>query len=298
MRPLPFQIVDVFTAVPFKGNPVAVVLEANELTTEQMQAIANWTNLSETTFVLPSSYRGVDYQLRIFTPTIELSFAGHPTIGSAHALLRHGIQPKTPGRLLQEGPQGFVQLRLTHEGIFVGLPATQFRQPTPEDLARVAAGLRTPLSDILRAAIITLGPVWFTVELPSAETVLQLRPDMAAIAAVKSVGVFGITVFGRHAAGARDDIEVRSFAPADGAREDPVCGSGNGCVAALIRRDGLFDRLQYTASQGRCLGRDGHLEIRFDPNGTNWLGGHAVTCVDGAIRVEPSIELEAGGEKS
>src|SRR5207247_7401739 len=135
-----------------------------------------------------------------------------------------------------------------------------------------------------RAAVIDVGVVWFTVQLRDGEMVTNLKPDMAAIAALSGSALTGLNVFGFHKDGRPTDVEVRSFAPADGIPEDPVCGSGNGCVAALVRRDGVLNARTYVARQGRCLGRDGRVSVQFD-DGTIWLGGHAVTCVEGLLQI-------------
>ncbi len=285
MTTLPFRQVDVFTTVPFRGNPVAVILDARDLTGGQMQAIAAWTNLSETTFVCPPGDAAADYRLRIFTPRRELPFAGHPTIGSAHALLRHGLTPRRPGRLVQECGKGLVELSVQGERISLALPAPAFREPGPDALGQVAAALGVPGADVARGAIVDVGPVWFTVELRDGAQVVKLEPDMAAIAALTRDGATGVTVFGFYRDGGPADVEVRSFAPGQGIPEDPVCGSGNGCVAALIQRDRLLAKDAYAASQGRCLGRDGRVEVRFAGDGTIWLGGQSVTCVEGTLRV-------------
>ena len=285
MRALPFRQVDVFTTAPFRGNPVAVILDAADLTAAQMQAIAAWTNLSETTFVCPPGDPAADYRLRIFTPRRELPFAGHPTIGSAHAMLRHGLAPRQAGRLVQECGKGLVELRVEGERIALALPAPSFREPGPEALAQAAVALGVPAADVARGALVDVGPVWFTVELRDGAQVAKLEPDMAAIAALTREGATGLTVFGFYGNGGLADVEVRSFAPGQGIPEDPVCGSGNGCVAALIQRDRLLGKNAYAASQGRCLGRDGRVEVRYAADGTIWLGGQSVTCVEGTLRV-------------
>jgi PhzF family phenazine biosynthesis protein len=284
VKTLAFQQVDVFTAVPFKGNPVAVVLDGDALSSEQMQAIAAWTNLSETTFVCVATDPRADYRLRIFTPRRELPFAGHPTIGSAHAWLRHGLKPRSGGRLAQECGKGLVDIKIDGERLLLALPEPQFREPTPLQLAAVADGLGVTAADIQRPAIIDVGPVWFTVQLASGDAVRALAPDMGKLAALRPIGIAGVNVFGLYSPGAGADLEVRSFAPGDGIPEDPVCGSGNGCVAALIRRDSVLKARAYVASQGRCLGRDGRITVQFDDS-TIWLGGHAVTCVEGSLKV-------------
>ena len=282
---LAFQQVDVFTAVPFKGNPVAVVLDGDGLSSERMQAIAHWTNLSETTFVCRPADPRADYRLRIFTPQRELPFAGHPTIGSAHAVLRHGREPRIPGRLVQECGKGLIDIKIDGDRLFLALPDPQFAAPAPASLAAVAEGLGVPLSEIHLASTVDVGPVWFTLQLADGDAVRALRPDMARLAGLRAGGITGVNVFGLYTGGDGGDLEVRSFAPAEGIPEDPVCGSGNGCVAALVRRDHLLaGRASYTARQGRSLGRDGRVAIQFDGD-TIWLGGHAVTCVEGSLQL-------------
>src|SRR6266851_7748571 len=150
------------------------------------------------------------------------------------------------------------------------------------DLTAAAEALGINATDIQRAAIIDVGPVWFTVQLASGDAVRALAPEMGKLAALNSIGITGANVFGLYQAGTNTDLEVRSFAPGDGVPEDPVCGSGNGCVAALVRRDGILNARTYVASQGRCLGRDGLVSVQFD-TGTIWLGGHAVTCIEGVL---------------
>jgi PhzF family phenazine biosynthesis protein len=280
MKKLAFRQVDVFTAVPFKGNPVAVVLDGDAVSSDGMQSIAAWTNLSETTFVCAPTDQRADYRLRIFTPKREIPFAGHPTIGSAHAVLRHGLKPPVAHRLVQECGKGLVDIKIDGERLLLALPEPQFREPARSHLIGIADGLGVMASDIQRAAVIDVGPVWFTVQLASGDAVRALTPDMGKLAALNSIGITGVNVFGLYPGAAEADLEVRSFAPADGIPEDPVCGSGNGCVAALIRRDGILKVRTYVARQGRCLGRDGQVTVEFDGN-TIWLGGHAVTCVEG-----------------
>jgi PhzF family phenazine biosynthesis protein len=286
MRRIPFQQVDVFTRVPFRGNPVAVILDGSEFSTAQMQAIANWTNLSETTFVGPSTDPVADYRLRIFTPHAELPFAGHPTIGSARAMLRSGHVPKRPGFLVQECGKGLVELHIDGDRLFLRLPIPVFTSPDAGQTADAAAALGVTATAIERAAIIDVGPVWLTVQLRDGQTVANVKPDIAAIAALSRASLTGVNVFGFYKDGGPADLEVRSFAPRCGVPEDPVCGSGNGCVAALIQRDKLLDRKSYTSSQGRCLDRAGRVEVRFEDDGAIWLGGHAVTRIEGTLAIE------------
>lgn len=280
---LTFRQVDVFTDVPFKGNPVGVVHGADRLSAGQMQDIARWANLSETTFVCDPSDPSADYLLRIFTPVAELPFAGHPTVGSAHAVLRGGLRPQTPGRLVQQCGRGLIPLRVEGERLFFALPEPAFGDIPAEDLAQLAASLGISPGGVVASARIDVGPVWLTLQLPDAGAVRGLRPDQTRLAALTPPDVVGVTVFGVEADGGGAGLEVRSFAPAQGVAEDPVCGSGNGCVAALVRREGLLGVDSYVARQGRCVGRDGRVEVRFEEGGAIWVGGHAVTCIEGTL---------------
>jgi PhzF family phenazine biosynthesis protein len=288
MSALRFKQVDVFTDRPFVGNPVAVVLDGDGLDAPAMQRIAAWTNLSETTFVLCPTAPGADYRVRIFTPRSELPFAGHPTIGTAHAVLEAGVIPPK-AELRQECAAGL--LRLDVEGAGVGRriavevpPATL--EPLPaEVVGEVERALGAPLAG--DAHLVAIGPRWLTLRLADAGAVRRLAPDMAAVAAVsRALGATGITVFALTDAGDHRAV-VRSFAPGDGIPEDPVCGSGNAAVGAWLQRAGapLGDR--YVASQGREIGRDGYVTVRTDAaTGRVWIGGPAVTCVDGVLRAE------------
>ena len=282
MKSLVFQQVDVFTAVPFKGNPVAVVLDADDLSSEKMQSIAAWTNLSETTFVCAPTDQQADYRLRIFTPRRELSFAGHPTIGSAHAVLRGGLKPHTSGRLVQECGKGLVDIKIDGERLLLALPDPRFREPTTSDLTAVAEALGITPTDIQRAAIIDVGPVWFTVQLASGDAVRALAPEMGKLAGLSSDRHHRGQCFRPVPRGYQ--YRPRGALVRTGRRGpgDPVCGSGNGCVAALVRRDGILSTRSYVASQGRCLGRDGLVSVQFE-DGTIWLGGHVVTCIEGVL---------------
>ncbi|HQK54854.1 MAG TPA: PhzF family phenazine biosynthesis protein [Sedimentibacter sp.] len=282
---VPFKQVDVFTNIPFMGNPVAVVLNGNELSTEQMQDIANWMNLSETTFVCTPSDPQADYRLRIFTPRSELPFAGHPTIGSAFAVLEHGLKPKTAGRLVQECGRGLVSIHIYEDKLFFELPEPDVKIIQPVDVAELADALGVDSNSIKASATIDVGAVWIILQLSNADEVLNLRPDMARLSALIPPGITGVTVFGIIPDNEETDIEVRSFAPTVGIDEDPVCGSGNGCVAALVKELGLIGKPNYVASQGQCVGRSGRVEVRFAANGKILIGGHAVTCIEGTMRI-------------
>ena len=272
-----FKQVDVFTRRPFFGNPVAVVLDGAGLEPDAMQRIAGWTNLSETTFVTPAAAPGADYRVRIFTPRRELPFAGHPTIGTAHAVLEAGIARPREGRVRQECGAGVLTLTVDGEGsdrrIDVEVPPAKFDSVAPAVLARVRAALGLLASPAREPRVVDVGPRWFVLELGDAAAVRALAPDFAALAeASRALGITGVTAFGRAQAGDHA-MAVRSFAPAEGIPEDPVCGSGNGCVAALVRSERLISGHSYVASQGSCVGRDGRVEIRFEDDGrSGWAG--------------------------
>jgi PhzF family phenazine biosynthesis protein len=283
MRLLKFKQVDVFTRVPFSGNPVAVVLEAAGLSDEDMQRIAAWTNLSETTFVLPPSSAAADYRLRIFTPHAELPFAGHPTIGSAHAAIEAGIVKPKGGRFRQECGAGVLDLTEEEGVIEVKAPRQSVALLDPKRIGDLEQTLGAKVQSPPR--IVNVGPVWLIADLGSADAVDHLVPDMAAIGKfADSVRATGFTVFGA-TGNAEAAIHVRSFAPAHGVPEDPVCGSGNISVAAFLRDTGQLRRYgsTYQSRQGMQLGRDGRVSIRVEKDEI-FLGGSAVTCIEGTLR--------------
>jgi len=271
MKTLSFKQVDVFTDEPFLGNPVAVVLGADALDSATMQRIACWTNLSETTFLLKSEV--ADYRLRIFTPNMELPFAGHPTLGSAHAALESGFVP-SKSRLRQECAAGIFDLSVEDGKIFVKGPTPKI---TPVEPIPGIEVLAPPLR-------VDVGAVWVIGEVADASALAALKPDMARHA---EYGVrhslAGVTVFARSTDG-ETAIHVRSFAPAHGIPEDPVCGTGNISVAAYLNSRNELSRFgkSYVARQGMQMGRDGRVFMRVEPDGIR-LGGHAVTCVDGTL---------------
>jgi len=284
---VPFKQVDVFTRVPFKGNPVAVVLKADGLTSGQMQQIANWTNLSETTFVLPASDPRADYHVRIFCPSEELAFAGHPTVGTAHALLEAGLIRPRDGALLQQCGAGLVSLQVAHGTDGARWISFDLPEPMVEPLSAAETG---ELEAILGASVlpfnpclVDVGPRWVVAQLPDAAAVLANRPDLVRMKQ-RCPGPTGVVIFGEYPAGSPARIEVRAFAPAVGVDEDPVCGSGNGCMAAFVRDTGQVGRFgsSFVASQGRLVGRDGLVRIAVEPDRIR-VGGAAVTCIEGTI---------------
>jgi PhzF family phenazine biosynthesis protein len=280
MRIRAFKQVDVFTSVALKGNPVAVILDAEGLSAAQMQAISNWTNLSETTFVTAATDPAADYALRIFTPKSELPFAGHPTLGTAHAAIEAGLAAPKEGRVVQQCAVGLVEVSESGSGLSFRLPRYAF-EDAPEPVALTAALGEGTIKNAPQ--IVNVGPRWVIAELESAMAVEQLLPDYPALADYdRRHGTTGLTVYAEIADGG---IIVRSFAPADGIAEDPVCGSGNGAVAAYRLRAGqLFAGSSYAASQGRQVGRDGCVRVRIDGADIH-VGGDCVTVVDGTFRL-------------
>jgi PhzF family phenazine biosynthesis protein len=268
-----FCQVDVFTSEPYRGNPLAVVLDAKGLTTEEMQRFATWTNLSETTFVLPPEADGADYRVRIFTPDCELPFAGHPTLGTCHAWLSSGGQPRRPDVIVQECGAGLVELRRTEGGLaFAAPPLIRSGPVEPELLGRIATMLGIGPEDIVDAQWADNGPGWVAVLLDSAEAVLALHPREVEI----DVGVAG-----PYPAGSPEAFEVRAFTPKlGGVGEDPVTGSLNASLAGWLLDSGRATA-PYVASQGTALGRRGRVHISRDPDGTIWVGGGIITCLDG-----------------
>lgn len=277
MRQRAFRQVDVFTAVPYLGNPVAVVLDGEGLSTAEMQAFANWTNLSETTFVLPATAPGADYRVRIFTPKAELPFAGHPTLGTAHAVLEAGLAQGADGRLVQQCAVGLVDLTVEATGLSFKLPRYGL-----SELNDAAAAAWIGAEVLGSAQAVDVGPVWLVAELASVAALEALRHDAAALAAYYvPKGMTGATLFAVE--GGR--VVVRSFAPGDGIAEDPVCGSGNGAVAAFRLAAGqVRGGDSYVASQGRQVGRDGFVHVRFDGADIH-VGGQCVTCVEGLVEL-------------
>lgn len=288
--PLRFKQVDVFTDKAFAGNPVAVILDADGLDGATMQRIANWTNLSETTFVLKPTQPGADYRVRIFTPARELPFAGHPTLGTAHAVLDAGVAEAQQGRLVQECTVGLVNLSASGAGrervLTLELPPATVHELTAADIDELVAVLGVPVGESPAPRLIDVGPRWIVTRLADAAAVSALRPDLARMTRLEArLKATGVTVFGLYPAGGPAAIEVRSFAPSDGIAEDPVCGSGNGCVAVFARDGGLLEALgrRYVAAQGGQVGRAGRIQVEIDGHGIVRLGGHCVTCVDGTL---------------
>jgi PhzF family phenazine biosynthesis protein len=271
-----FVQVDVFSATPFRGNPLAVVLDGDGLSTEQMQRFANWTNLSETTFVLPPTTPSADYRVRIFTPSEELPFAGHPTIGTCHAWLARNPQHAADS-VVQECGAGLITLQRTGDRLAFAAPPLLRDEPAEEELqARIASVLGIERAAIRDAQWVDNGPGWVAVLLDSAQAVLDLRPGIVD---------FDLGVVGPYPAGASEAVEVRAFVPMGSATvEDPVTGSLNAGLALWLLRTGRV-QAPYVASQGTALGREGRVYVDQDADGVVWVGGHAVTCVRGEVDI-------------
>lgn len=304
-----YQQVDVFTATPYLGNPLAVVLDGSGLSDTQMQRFARWTNLSETAFMLPASAQakaqGADYRLRIFTPGGELPFAGHPTLGSCHAWLAHGGQPQQPGQVVQACGVGLVTLRRDGTRLAFAAPALRRSVPEPALLQLVLAALGLQPTQVLAAQVLDNGPQWLSLLLDTPATVMAVQPDHAALKNLgQKVGLASVAyddggpalitrsnrearAFGTRADTAADPraatgLQVRAFAAAIGVPEDPVTGSLNAGLAQWLIAEGVLPE-RYTARQGAALGRDGWVYITQDSAGQVWVGGDSVTCIAGTV---------------
>ena len=306
MKQRPYKQVDVFTAVPYLGNPLAVVIDGSDLSDAEMQHFAHWTSLSETTFLRPPSLeaaaQGADYSVRIFTPSIELPFAGHPTLGSCHAWLQSGGVPKNDDAIVQESPVGLVKIRRDGTRLAFASPPLKRSTPAPALLARVASALGLKPSQIRAAQLLDNGPVFLSLLLDSPQTVLELKPNHLSLKNLgQQVGVAGIEIeqgashliarsnrearaFGPRSEALAPMMEVRAFSAAMGVNEDPVTGSLNAALAQWLIADGLAPRT-YVASQGGCLGRDGQVHIEQDERGQIWVGGDCVTCIEGQVHL-------------
>jgi PhzF family phenazine biosynthesis protein len=286
-----FAQVDVFTMRAGYGNPVAVVLDGDGLDGAAMQRFAAWTNLSETTFVLPPTQAGADFRVRIFTPRQELPFAGHPTVGTTHAVL--ALRPELAARaqLALECAAGVLPVRIEGDGtrrrIFVRAPAARIAAPLPALVDEFAQALgATPLAEPA-PRLVDNGPHWLVAAFADAAAVRTLRPDFAAVAALTTRhGAVGVCVFGREPEGGDAALAVRAFCPADGIPEDPVTGSANAAIGAFLHATGMLADIgpRYRASQGREVGRDGHVEVAVDAHtGAVEIGGQCVTCIRGEL---------------
>ncbi len=305
MKTRAFQQVDVFTDTAFLGNPLAVVLDGSGLTDAQMQTFAAWTQLSETTFVLPPTPEGdaggADYRVRIFTPGAELPFAGHPTLGTAHAWLKAGNTPRQAGVLMQECGVGLVTLQQLGERWAFAAPPLNRSDISTEDLSPVLAALGLDASEVIAAQHLNNGPHWLGLLVHGVETVLALTPDHAAlkklgtkvgIAAKRQAPEGGLIrranrearAFAPSTRVANDptDLEVRAFAAPVGVAEDPVTGSLNASLAQWLMAEGYMPD-HYSVRQGTVIGRAGQVFLSKDAQSQVWVGGDVVGCIQGAV---------------
>jgi PhzF family phenazine biosynthesis protein len=273
-----FSQVDVFTTEPYRGNPVAVVLDAAGIDDDAMRRFARWTNLSETTFLLPPSTPAADYRLRIFTPASELPFAGHPTLGSCHAWLESGGRPRDPEMIVQECASGLIRIRRSGDGNLAFAEPALIRDGPVDDptLDHIADVLRVSRSAIVASQWVDNGPGWVAVMLSTAEEVLAIEPGIVDL---------DLGVIGPHPVGSDVAFEVRAFFPLNGATvEDPVTGSLNASLAGWLVRSGRATA-PYVAAQGTALGRAGRVHVTQGRDGTIWVGGGTITCIRGEVDI-------------
>ncbi len=278
-----FQQIDVFSQRPGDGNPLAVVLDAQGLSDADMQRFATWANLSETTYLLPPTEAGLaagaDYRVRIFSPGGELPFAGHPTLGSCHAWLQAGHQPRVAGAIVQECAGGLVRIEQSDGLLAFAAPPLQRSAPNPALLALVTGALGLRPQQVLAAQVLDNGPRWLALLLPSAELVLGLQPDHARLKDLgQDVGVVHVAPMASDTS--RPGVTVRAFAAPMGNPEDPVTGSLNGSLAQWLIAERLAPQ-RYLVAQGERLGRAGRVHIRQDGQGQVWVGGQSITCIQG-----------------
>ena len=272
-----YAVIDVFADAPPAGNPLAVVVDGSGLSGEEMQRYANWTNLSETSFLLPPTEPGADYRVRIFTPDVELPFAGHPTLGSCRAWLDAGNEPRTPGTVVQECGAGLIPLRVDGDRpAFRAPPRTRTGELDDATLAKVVEELRIDRDQVLDAAWIDNGPGWLGLLLADAESVLAVEPGSIS----EEIGLIGPHPEGHEAA-----YEVRAFFRKGGSTaEDPVTGSLNASAAQWMLETGRV-AAPYLATQGQAIGRDGRIQVTVDDEGAVWIGGGAAVVVRGTVEL-------------
>jgi len=272
-----FMQVDVFSTTSFLGNPVAVVLDGTDVTDQEMQRLARWTNLSETTFILPATAPEADYRLRIFAPGGELPFAGHPTLGSARAWLEGGGTPQHPGHIVQECAAGLVSVRHGEGTLSFAAPPLVRDGPLEEDfVGQIAVAFGINRDRVLTHQWVDNGPGWAVVQLPTAEEVLALEPDLSLIPAAM------VGAIGAYPDGSGHAFEMRTFAPRVGVAEDPACGSMNASVGQWLTATSAAP-CTYRVSQGTRVGRAATIEVTADADGTVWVGGAATAYIRGTI---------------
>ena len=272
-----FVQVDVFGENPYRGNPLAVVVDAEGLTTSDMQTFAKWTNLSETTFLLPPTHASADYRVRIFTPTEELPFAGHPTLGSAHAWLTNGGVPKDGNTIVQDCKVGLIGVRREENSLSFAAPPLLRSGPIDDAVLHEAAeSLGISHDAIIDAAWIDNGPGWMGILLASADEVLAIQPKPMKLT---------LGVAGAHTTESRFAYEVRAFYSSNGITlEDPVTGSLNASLAQWLISSGRFNA-PYLVSQGTAIGYAGVVKVDVDDSQVVWIGGNVATCISGEVDI-------------
>ena len=280
---------DVFAPRIGTGNPLAVILQADALSTEQMQAIADWMNLAETTFVLAPSVPEADYRVRIFTTKKEIAFAGHPSIGTAHALLSQGLQPKTAGVLMQQCQAGVLPIRYqpaqTNNTLSVRVPSSKLVRFAQDSDALFNSILPPSQWTDLKPALVEGGRRWWLAELQGERNVRQFEPDSFAIKQLaEQTQSLGLCIFARRAAPA-SGLVVRAFPLGVGIFEDPASGAANAAIAAFLEETGNLAGLgrRSTVSQGREIGRDAVLTLEIDDSRDVWVGGDCQTVIRGEL---------------
>jgi PhzF family phenazine biosynthesis protein len=274
-----FAQVDVFSVQPYRGNPVAVVLDGQGLDAEQMQRVARWTNLSETTFVFPPSSEEADYHVRIFTPGGELPFAGHPTLGTAHAWLENGGLPRDPDRIVQECGAGLVEVRRNDDGFsFAAPPLVRTGALDGDYVERIVTAFGIDAERVLSHQWVDNGPGWAVIRLATAQEVLDLEPDLSQIPEAM------IGAIGAYPEGSTHAFEMRTFAPGAGVDEDPVCGSMNASVGQWLLGSGVVAG-GYRVSQGTRVGRTGEITITPDTESNVWISGATNTLFRGVADI-------------
>ncbi|CAI2073709.1 Trans-2,3-dihydro-3-hydroxyanthranilate isomerase [Serratia fonticola] len=292
VKPRAYKQVDVFTTSPLQGNPLAVILEAEGLNEMQMLSLARWTNLSETTFVFKPTNPLADYQVRIFTPEKELPFAGHPTLGTAHALLEAGLVTKQPGVVMQECGVGLVAVNISPEGTLAfAAPAVTLRTLTSEERETLTAAFLPAVIEVDTMPVIAdMGIRWLMVRMPSAQSCLTMTPNQAMIKQLQTdYHVDGVVIYGSYSSGEPADYEMRAFLVEwDKLVEDPVTGSANACLARLLKAnnfpDGNSTAQGYQVRQGTQLHRDGRVSVRFIDD-EPWIGGQSCTLINGWLNI-------------
>ena len=271
---------DVFSPIPTQGNGLAVVIDADGLSDQQMQKFAAWTNLAETTFLLPPSDPTADYRVRIFTPAREMLFAGHPTLGSCATWLHSGGVPKSEGLVRQECGVGIVEVDVSQPGILAfAAPPTTIKEMSAEKRKAIMSALAIPASAVRHTAELCNGPTWQFFELTTAEQVLALDASK-----VRWPEFLGIGFIAAHPPGSECDYEVRMLAPSSGMSEDPITGSLNAAIAKWMQSQGRLSS-PYLAAQGTSIGRVGRVTVRPDPSGTAWIGGQVHILIEGHLNL-------------